>query len=476
VDEDVEADLARFDALYEGFPDPAEWAELDIDMSAWDTAAAALANLRADDPALANELRDRAFREAGIDTGAIEGLYTTDRGFTMTVADAASLEEAARYVRSHKGDDVEALFRSQVEGYEMALDLVVQGRPVTESWIRQLHEVIVGPQKTYDVVTPQGPALHELPKGRYKQYPNHVIQPDGTTFAYAPVAAVGPEMSRLVDLVNGDAVAGMHPVMASAWLHYALVRIHPFADGNGRVTRVVASLPLLRTASVPFKVPADRRDAYIGALELADAGEAEAFARFVRDEISSTLRLFVRTAQETQRSGSDVRHAFRRVLLGDNLDRPDLDAAARVLLDEVGAAVHRRMDAVGLDDVEIDVVDVGGNVPEGQRAVPPDGWRRFIENELVTRSVVLRALKPVYAATATEVMVVVARTAKSTDLMVHLPAFPLLDERVVMAELVPEVSGQARRRLEAWADAVILELQGDLIPKLEAARRERGYG
>jgi Fic family protein len=106
-----------------------------------------------------------AIRAAAFDTGAIEGLYKTDRGLTMTVATQAAAWQATV---DEKAPDARAYFEAQLEAYELVFDVVTSARPVTEAWIRQLHEVLTGPQATYEVQTPVGPQLRALPRGRYK--------------------------------------------------------------------------------------------------------------------------------------------------------------------------------------------------------------------------------------------------------------------------------------------------------------------
>jgi Fic family protein len=51
-----------------------------------------------------------------------------------------------------------------------------------------------------------------------------------------------------------------------AWTHLSFVRIHPFFDGNGRVARLLANLPLLRCGQPPLLISLDRRAAYIDLL------------------------------------------------------------------------------------------------------------------------------------------------------------------------------------------------------------------
>jgi hypothetical protein len=76
------------DALYRGFPDFSAWGPLSPeDADLWSRFAANLEERRqAASPEDLRHSTDVAVRAAALDTGAIEGLYDVDRGFTMTVA------------------------------------------------------------------------------------------------------------------------------------------------------------------------------------------------------------------------------------------------------------------------------------------------------------------------------------------------------------------------------------------------------
>jgi Fic family protein len=57
----------------------------------------------------------------------------------------------------------------------------------------------------------------------------------------------------------------------AAWLHHRFAQVHPFADGNGRVARAIASLLFIKAGWFPLIVKRDDRARYIEALEKADA-------------------------------------------------------------------------------------------------------------------------------------------------------------------------------------------------------------
>jgi Fic family protein len=50
------------------------------------------------------------------------------------------------------------------------------------------------------------------------------------------------------------------------WAHLSFVRIHPFFDGNGRIARLVANLPLLRGGHAPLLISQSQRAEYIDLL------------------------------------------------------------------------------------------------------------------------------------------------------------------------------------------------------------------
>jgi fido (protein-threonine AMPylation protein) len=50
------------------------------------------------------------------------------------------------------------------------------------------------------------------------------------------------------------------------WLHATFVRIHPFADGNGRLARLLANVPLVASGQPVVDIPATARDRYLAAL------------------------------------------------------------------------------------------------------------------------------------------------------------------------------------------------------------------
>ena len=282
--------IAQADRLYRGFPDFSTWGELSQeDADLWNRFAASLEERRREaTPESLKASVEVAVRAAALDTGAIEGLYTVDRGFTMTVAlQSLTWEQAIE----ERGAGIRELFEAQLAAYELVLDAVTHRLPITEAWIRALHERLCAPQKTYRVLTDLGWQEQELPKGQYKTRPNHVHLTDGTLHAYAPVDQVPTEMHRLLEQIRTPEFEAAHPVLQASYCHYAFVVIHPFADGNGRVARALASTFFYRDRSIPLVIFENQRPAYLDALRAADRGGFRPVISFFLDRGIDTMQL-----------------------------------------------------------------------------------------------------------------------------------------------------------------------------------------
>ncbi len=278
------------DAAYKPFPTFAEWASnTSVDTVRWDRYNAALQKGPTAPTEALKRAREVVKRAAALDTGAIEGLYEVDRGFTFSVA----FETAAWELKlAEKGEQVRSLFEAQMHAYDYVLDLATKSEPITEAAIRKLHEVVCSAQETYRVITAIGFQEQALPKGRYKVLPNHVVHTrDGATHSYAPVDVTPAEMARLLNEMRSEAFQKAHPVMQASYAHYGLVVIHPFADGNGRVARALASAFTYRAISMPIMILSEHKSAYLDALEAADKGEYQPFVEFMLSRSLDTLKL-----------------------------------------------------------------------------------------------------------------------------------------------------------------------------------------
>ncbi len=87
----------------------------------------------------------------------------------------------------------------------------------------------------------------EVEEGKYRQV--QVVLRDVLTGEIvhrpAPAVEVPYQMEDFFHWLNAPAAWDLHPVIKAGIVHYTIVNIHPFTEGNGRVSRAMATLILL---------------------------------------------------------------------------------------------------------------------------------------------------------------------------------------------------------------------------------------
>lgn len=141
----------------------------------------------------------------------------------------------------------------EVAGYADAMDLVFKSYEqimLTENHIKQLHGALL----RYSIKDGEH-------RGAYKTITNHVEAFDasgkslGVIFQTASPFETPLLMTELVDWYNHQAYEEkQHPLMLIAIFINAFLAVHPFRDGNGRLSRILTTLLLLRAgySYVPY--------------------------------------------------------------------------------------------------------------------------------------------------------------------------------------------------------------------------------
>lgn len=241
------------------------------------------------------DFNERLVRSWSIETGIIERLYDLDRGITETLV----MHGFETSLIPH-GSGVEnpslviELLKDQRGALDLIFDYIKHDRPLTCSFIKELHSLFTKNQDYTDAVDQFGQVVKvPLIKGDWKQHPNNPLRRDGRIHEYAPPVHVQSEMDRLIALHEKHTDDKIAVEIQAAWLHHAFTQIHPFQDGNGRIARAIASFVFIKNEYFPLVVTRDDRTSYIEALEIADAGNLipliELFAKVQRRSFLQAL-------------------------------------------------------------------------------------------------------------------------------------------------------------------------------------------
>lgn len=478
-----ETNIHVLDSAYKPFPPFSEWAaHASVDTRRWDRYKATIEDRAEQSREALKRAREVVKRAAAIDTGAIEGLYEVDRGFTFTIArETASWE----FELAKKGEKVRSLFEAQLHAYDYVLDLATKTEPITEAAIRKLHEVVCAAQDTYRVETAIGPQEQELIKGRYKVLPNHVRTRDGVDHSYAPVDATPAEMARLVAEIRTKAFESAHPVLQASYAHYGLVVIHPFTDGNGRVARALASAFTYRSISMPVMILSEHKSTYLDVLEAADRGTYQTFVDFVLARSLDTMNLVIETFRGVNApSPQDAAAALENLYVtkgGYTQDQVDKAGGElfQLLQEEMQKTIAKLNGSSFLGNASSIRTSLGRIELDSTHRLPgsPNRELNFLHIEL-------SSAQPGYARVNRDYVVSVPIDATSEDdvqLMRVLEKSITIGNEAPMAtefgfsarvdELIPLLSGVLRIRAGIFAERIIGEMLSELKPLAEKALR-----
>ena len=169
--------------------------------------------------------------------------------------------------------------------------------PLTEQDIKNLNQIILVQPFWKDAITPDGqPTRRQITVGNYKTQPNSVRLPNGELFEYTAPQEVPIKMQELMEWYR-DEQTTLHPVTLAAMFHYKFVCIHPFDDGNGRVSRLLMNYVLLAHKLPPVVIKSSDKQNYLHALHLADTGQYEAFIRYIAEQVVSSLEMAIKAAK-----------------------------------------------------------------------------------------------------------------------------------------------------------------------------------
>lgn len=152
----------------------------------------------------------------------------------------------------------------EVVGHARAIELVyalLDRAVVTEQDLFDLHKSVM----TDTVIDTMSPV------GAYKREPNstNAIAPNGRQVVIEfPSADRTPAlMTKWLERFNALAPTDRsNALQAYVVTHLEFVSIHPLCDGNGRLARLIANLPVLRAGFPPLVVPTERRMEYLRAI------------------------------------------------------------------------------------------------------------------------------------------------------------------------------------------------------------------
>ena len=227
---------------------------------------------------------------------------TAIEGNTLTLGETAFVLEEGLTISGKSLKDHEEVV-GHARAIDFVYDLIRRESDLTEKDLFDLHKA-VQTERIFDVYKPVG---------AWKVEPNSTVVVSGDTqtiFEYASPKDVPELMQSWLSLFQKtckeNAANREAALSAYVHLHVSFVRIHPFWDGNGRMARLIANVPVIRAGYPPIIIPKERRQEYIEALSeyhlsvgtvtgrselLPDVNKLDKFKRFCAESWSESIKL-----------------------------------------------------------------------------------------------------------------------------------------------------------------------------------------
>lgn len=193
------------------------------------------------------------------------------------------------------------------EAINWVIDLVKMERPLTENFIRELHSLLL--QDSYKesknadgLIVPR-----KISAGKYKTSTNQVETVTGEIFYFATPEETPAKMFDLLNWYHEKITEeNGNPIFVAAEFHYRFIRIHPFDDGNGRTARILMNFILMQFGFPPVIIKTEDKANYFAVLQLADAGNIEAFIDYIAGNLVHSLEIMIAGANGESIEEEDI--------------------------------------------------------------------------------------------------------------------------------------------------------------------------
>jgi len=175
-------------------------------------------------------------------------------------------------------------------------EMSVEGKPINDVLETIQHErvfrsLVNWPNKALDLTD----VLH-LHEGVFMgvhvqagQWRRSNVRITGARFTPPRMEKLIPELEDWLAKYYMMSLEGEDVFLTAAWMHFEFERIHPFADGNGRVGRLLLNLHFLRHNWPPVHILPKDRDDYIKALDQAAEGDMDWLVGLLEKLMASSI-------------------------------------------------------------------------------------------------------------------------------------------------------------------------------------------
>jgi Fic/DOC family len=273
----VSADLLRDAPIpYKGFPSFTQWSTFTPDIERWEGSMMNIKELEMSSDIL------QSIRLVIKD--AASACLNKSKRTAKEKAEILLFKSMCEPLMTGGSTDTRVILESRLAIYDYLMDFAVKDEKISIPWLCKLHSLILSTHKFQPVS--EANCLTECCQpqpGRFKHSNNRIERKNQQPLYGIPVESVSAEMQKYCRELRSKLFLASHPILQASYAHYALVTIHPFANGNGRAARSLAFAFMYRATSIPVLSLNQDRVKYVSALRAADTGDFQPFIDLVQE-------------------------------------------------------------------------------------------------------------------------------------------------------------------------------------------------
>ncbi|MFP7176526.1 Fic family protein [Priestia filamentosa] len=213
-------------------------------------------------------LREKLLLEWTYNTNAIEGN-------TLTINETKVVLEGITVGGKTMREHLEVINHRDAIAY--VEEIVQKGEPLTEWQIKNLHRLVLK-------------GIDDEYAGVYRDQQVFIA---GARHTPPAPYLIKEQMEQLINWYENEAQK-LHPVERGAMLHAIFVEIHPFIDGNGRTSRLLLNLELMKAGFPAVVIKVENRLAYYEALDKSHTTKNyHDFIQLIVKEVEDSLNLYL---------------------------------------------------------------------------------------------------------------------------------------------------------------------------------------
>jgi len=215
---------------------------------------------------IVEKLQDQLETELTYNSNAIEGNTLTLQETRLILEQGITIK--GKSLREH----FEAI--NHKDALESLDKLVKKKTKLTEKTIKDIHKMVLT-------------KINDQEAGQYRKTNVRILGAIKSPPQYVKVPKL---MKEFIKNINKEK---LYAIETAAKVHYSIVSIHPFSDGNGRTARIIMNLILMQKGYPITIILKNDRKKYYNTLKKADLGNIKPFVNFIARMVERSFNIYL---------------------------------------------------------------------------------------------------------------------------------------------------------------------------------------